>query len=152
MFADPQVKHLGMAQPVKTRDKDGMTLVGQPFTLSRTPSRLVAPPPALGEHTGAVLKEFGFSAKEIAKLREAMRSDPFRPGLFRLDKATMRSSQFVGWAKAAARWPMRQRVCSAVPTHEARQGPGVVHRHEPRGRLCPPYSAMPACPDEDETR
>jgi len=31
----------------------------------------VAPPPALGEHTGAVLKEFGFSAKEIAKLRAA---------------------------------------------------------------------------------
>jgi crotonobetainyl-CoA:carnitine CoA-transferase CaiB-like acyl-CoA transferase len=71
MFADPQVKHVGMAQPVKTRDKNGMTLVGQPFALSRTPSRLVAPPPALGEHTGAVLKEFGFSAKEIAKLREA---------------------------------------------------------------------------------
>jgi crotonobetainyl-CoA:carnitine CoA-transferase CaiB-like acyl-CoA transferase len=71
MFADPQVKHVGMAQPVKTKDKKGMTLVGQPFALSRTPSRLVAPPPGLGEHTGAVLKEFGFSAKEIAKLREA---------------------------------------------------------------------------------
>jgi formyl-CoA transferase len=48
-----------------------MTLVGQPVSLSRTPSRLVAPPPGLGEHTGAVLKEFGFSAKQIAKLREA---------------------------------------------------------------------------------
>jgi crotonobetainyl-CoA:carnitine CoA-transferase CaiB-like acyl-CoA transferase len=71
MFADPQVKHLGIAQPVKTKDKKGMTLVGQPLSLSRTPSRLVAPPPGLGEHTGAVLKEFGFSAKEIAKLREA---------------------------------------------------------------------------------
>jgi crotonobetainyl-CoA:carnitine CoA-transferase CaiB-like acyl-CoA transferase len=71
MFADPQVKHVGMAQPVKTKDKKAMTLVGQPVSLSRTPSRLVAPPPGLGEHTGAVLKEFGFSAKEIAKLREA---------------------------------------------------------------------------------
>jgi crotonobetainyl-CoA:carnitine CoA-transferase CaiB-like acyl-CoA transferase len=71
MFADPQVKHVGMAQPVKTKDKKGMTLVGQPLSLSRTPSRLVAPPPGLGQHTGAVLKEFGFSAKEIAKLREA---------------------------------------------------------------------------------
>src|SRR5712672_2520434 len=55
MFADPQVKHVGMAQPVKTKDKKGMTLVGQPLSLSRTPSRLVAPPPGLGEHTGAVL-------------------------------------------------------------------------------------------------
>ena len=62
---------MGIAQPVKTKDKKGMTLVGQPLSLSRTPSRLVAPPPGLGEHTGAVLKEFGFSAKEIAKLREA---------------------------------------------------------------------------------
>ena len=32
---------------------------------------LCFPPPGLGQHTGAVLKEFGFSAKEIAKLREA---------------------------------------------------------------------------------
>jgi crotonobetainyl-CoA:carnitine CoA-transferase CaiB-like acyl-CoA transferase len=71
MFADPQVEHVGIAQPVKTKDKKAMTLVGQPVSLSRTPSRLVAPPPGLGEHTGAVLKEFGFSAKQIAKLREA---------------------------------------------------------------------------------
>jgi formyl-CoA transferase len=48
-----------------------MILVGQPLSLSRTPSRLAAPPPALGEHTGAVLEEFGFSAEEIAELREA---------------------------------------------------------------------------------
>jgi crotonobetainyl-CoA:carnitine CoA-transferase CaiB-like acyl-CoA transferase len=71
VFADPQVKHVGMAQPVKTRDKTAMTLVGQPVSLSRTPSQLVAPPPDLGEHTDAVLKEFGFSAKEIAALRQA---------------------------------------------------------------------------------
>jgi formyl-CoA transferase len=71
MFADPQVEHVGIAQPVKTKDKKAMTLVGQPVSLSRTPSRLVAPPPGLGEHTGAVLEEFGFNAKEIAKLREA---------------------------------------------------------------------------------
>ena len=65
MFADEQVKHLGIAQPV---DATPLTLVGQPITLSRTPSRLVAPPPGLGEHTDAVLKEFGFSAKAIAAL------------------------------------------------------------------------------------
>jgi crotonobetainyl-CoA:carnitine CoA-transferase CaiB-like acyl-CoA transferase len=70
VFEDPQVKHLKMAQSVKAKDRS-MTIVGQPVTLSRTPSRLVAPPPALGQHTNAVLKEFGFSAKEIAGLREA---------------------------------------------------------------------------------
>ena len=71
MFADPQVEHLGMAQPVKRKDKSLMKLVGQPMTLSRTPSKLVSRPPAIGEHTDAVLKEFGFKAKEIAALRKA---------------------------------------------------------------------------------
>src|SRR3982075_1807557 len=67
-FADPQVKHVRMAQPVK---KSKLTLVGQPFTLSRTPSKLDAPPPELGQHTGVVLKQLGYSAKQIAALRKA---------------------------------------------------------------------------------
>jgi formyl-CoA transferase len=71
MFADPQVKHVGMAQPVKTKDKAPLTLVGQPVSLSRTPSKLVAPPPGRGQHTDAVLKEFGFTSKQIAALRQA---------------------------------------------------------------------------------
>jgi crotonobetainyl-CoA:carnitine CoA-transferase CaiB-like acyl-CoA transferase len=71
VFADPQVRHLGIAQSVTRKDKSKMRLLGQPVTLSRTPSRLVARPPQLGEHTGAVLREFGFSARDIAALRRA---------------------------------------------------------------------------------
>ncbi len=71
LFADPQVKHLGIAQSVTKKDKSKMRLVGQGVMLSRTPSRLVARPPELGEHTDAVLKEFGFSAREIKRLHEA---------------------------------------------------------------------------------
>ena len=71
MFADPQVKHLGIAQSVTKKDGSKMRLVGQGVTLSRTPSKLVARPPALGEHTDAVLKEFGFSKHEIAALHAA---------------------------------------------------------------------------------
>ena len=71
MFADPQVEHLGMAQSVTMKDKSKMRLVAQPVTLSRTPSRLAARPPELGEHTDAVLKEFGFSQREIAALHKA---------------------------------------------------------------------------------
>jgi formyl-CoA transferase len=71
MFADPQVKHLGIAQSVTKKDKSKMRLVGQGVMLSRTPSRLKVRPPELGEHTDAVLKEFGFSAREIKKLHEA---------------------------------------------------------------------------------
>jgi crotonobetainyl-CoA:carnitine CoA-transferase CaiB-like acyl-CoA transferase len=72
MFADPQVLHVGMAQPVKVK-KGGktLTLIGQPVRLSRTPSRLAAPPPAVGEHTDAVLKELGFTKAQIAALHEA---------------------------------------------------------------------------------
>ena len=71
VYADPQVEHLGMAQPVKTKAKKALRMAGQPMSLSRTPSKLVAPPPGLGEHTDAVLKEFGFSAKDIAALHKA---------------------------------------------------------------------------------
>jgi formyl-CoA transferase len=71
VFADPQVQHLGIAQNVKKKDKSVMRLVGQGMTLSRTPSRLVAHPPAIGEHTEAVLKEFGFKPTDIAVLRKA---------------------------------------------------------------------------------
>jgi crotonobetainyl-CoA:carnitine CoA-transferase CaiB-like acyl-CoA transferase len=71
VYADPQVVHLAMAQPVKTKDKSPLRMARQPVSLSRTPSKLAAAPPGLGEHTDAVLKEFGFSAKEIAALRKA---------------------------------------------------------------------------------
>jgi formyl-CoA transferase len=71
VFADPQVKHLRIAQSVKKKDKSTLTVVGQPVVLSRTGSRIAAPSPALGQHTSEVLKEFGFSAKEIAALRKA---------------------------------------------------------------------------------
>jgi formyl-CoA transferase len=71
VFADPQVKHLGIAQGVKKRDKSTMNVVGQPFNMSRTKSRIAAPPPELGQHTNEVLKEFGFKPKEISALRKA---------------------------------------------------------------------------------
>jgi crotonobetainyl-CoA:carnitine CoA-transferase CaiB-like acyl-CoA transferase len=71
VFADPQVRHLGIAQKVAGTGKHALRLVGQPVSLSRTPSRLAAPPPKLGEHTDAVLGEFGFSAREIAALHKA---------------------------------------------------------------------------------
>jgi formyl-CoA transferase len=68
VYADPQVVHLGMAQKVKKKGRE-LKMAGQPVTLSRTPSKLVAPPPDLGEHTDQILKEFGFKASEIKALR-----------------------------------------------------------------------------------
>jgi formyl-CoA transferase len=71
VFADPQVKHLKMAQGVKKKDGKVIDVVAQPVKLSRTASKIVAPPPAMGQHTDEVLKEFGFKPKEIAALRAA---------------------------------------------------------------------------------
>jgi crotonobetainyl-CoA:carnitine CoA-transferase CaiB-like acyl-CoA transferase len=39
--------------------------------LSRTPSKIAARPPNLGEHTDEILKEFGFTEKDIAELHTA---------------------------------------------------------------------------------
>jgi crotonobetainyl-CoA:carnitine CoA-transferase CaiB-like acyl-CoA transferase len=71
VFDDPQVKHLGIAQESARSDGSRLGLVGQPFKLSRTPSKIAARPPNLGEHTDEILKEFGFTEKDIAQLHEA---------------------------------------------------------------------------------
>ena len=70
MFSDAQVEHLGIAQDVPNDEGRHIRLVGQPFTLSRTPNRMAARPPEFGEQTEEVLVEFGFTKEEIASLRQ----------------------------------------------------------------------------------
>ena len=70
VFADEQVKHLGIAQSTVAPDGKERTFVGQPFSLSRTPSKIAVTPPELGQHTDEVLKEFGFADNEIAELHK----------------------------------------------------------------------------------
>ena len=68
-FEDAQVKHLGIAQDVPNAENRHIRTVGQPFKLSRTPSKMVAPPPEFGEQTEEVLAEFGFTEEDIEALR-----------------------------------------------------------------------------------
>jgi formyl-CoA transferase len=68
-FADPQVKHLGIAQPVEHPILGKIDLVGQAVTLSRTPSALRTATPERGEHTDDVLRELGYDAASIERLR-----------------------------------------------------------------------------------
>ncbi|HEX7966817.1 MAG TPA: CoA transferase [Stellaceae bacterium] len=69
VFADPQVKHIGIAQPVDHPKLGRLDLVGQAVTLSRTPSKLHSATPERGEHTDAVLRELGYDDAAIAALR-----------------------------------------------------------------------------------
>lgn len=70
-FADPQVRHLGVTQPVWSEKLGNVNLLAQPFKLSRTPSTLTAAAPEYGEHNDQVLSELGYSAQDIDRLRKA---------------------------------------------------------------------------------
>ncbi len=69
VFADPQVRHLGIAQPVHHPKLGDIDIVGQPVTLSRTPSRLTRAAPEAGQDSDEILREFGFDADAIAGFR-----------------------------------------------------------------------------------
>ena|ERR1019366_5142068 len=65
-----QDKRTYIAQDVPNVENRHIRLVGQPVTLSRTPSKMAARPPEFGEQTDEVLAEFGFRANEIVALKK----------------------------------------------------------------------------------
>jgi formyl-CoA transferase len=69
VFADPQVRHLGMAVPTHHYALGDIEIVNQGVRLSGTPFKVRTPAPDQGVHTEEVLKEYGYSAADIEKLR-----------------------------------------------------------------------------------
>jgi crotonobetainyl-CoA:carnitine CoA-transferase CaiB-like acyl-CoA transferase len=70
MFDDPQVKHLGMAAPVDHPELGPIEIVKQAASLSRTPFRIHAATPELGQHNDEILRDLGMNADEITSLKE----------------------------------------------------------------------------------
>jgi formyl-CoA transferase len=70
VFADPQVKHLGVATPVEHPKLGRYDVLANAAVLSRTPARVVKATPEIGEHTDELLKELNYNAAEIAQLRQ----------------------------------------------------------------------------------
>lgn len=69
-FNDPQVKHLGVTQSVRSDALGDIALLAQGVTLSRTPSTLQTATPECGEHSGEILARFGYSADDIRRFRD----------------------------------------------------------------------------------
>jgi crotonobetainyl-CoA:carnitine CoA-transferase CaiB-like acyl-CoA transferase len=65
VFADPQVRHLGIAVPLHHPTRGDVHVVGQPITLSRTPASIVSSLPKPGAQTDEILHDIGYSNLEI---------------------------------------------------------------------------------------
>ncbi|MCK8784561.1 CoA transferase [Roseomonas sp. NAR14] len=69
VFADPQVRHLGMAMPYRHPRRGETHLVASPIRMEGHETGVRLPVPGPGEHGDEILAEAGLSRDEIGQLR-----------------------------------------------------------------------------------
>ena len=69
VFADPQLIERAMVVALDHPVAGAIRQLGVPIKMSGTPGAVRTPPPALGQHTEAILGELAMSGSEIARLR-----------------------------------------------------------------------------------
>ncbi len=71
VFSDPQIRHEDMLVERPHPIHGTVKLIGLPIKLSETPGAIRRTPPLLGEHTDEILREAGYSAADVGRLRAA---------------------------------------------------------------------------------
>ena len=70
-LAHPQVRAREMVLTTEHPTAGTLRMTGSPIKLSNYTTTVRRPPPTLGEHTDEVLGELGYTAADIAAMREA---------------------------------------------------------------------------------
>lgn len=70
VMSHEQLKARGMLVSLEDEGIGTYTAVGNPVSLSETPAEIRAGAPLLGQHTDAVLREFGYSEEETGSLKK----------------------------------------------------------------------------------
>ena len=70
-FAQPQAQSREMSVSIDHPQLGSVRQIGLPYKLTATPATIRLAPPLLGEQGPAILGELGYSAEEVASLRES---------------------------------------------------------------------------------